>query len=314
MSATQQTLAQLVRSKYPNAYNDMNDRDLEKAVLAKHPEYSDLPRTTGFGPGLTAPSKIPPEMTGHPEQGFQPEDVAKNLKAAAEVLGSTVGGEALPAVKGLLGLIVRITGSGVGAGAANAAVQGLTTGKVNPEEALKTGAGFAAGSAVSEVPGIIGSTRDALKELFFKDNSQLTDLGKAIVHPTTLPEYMLRNSLGVPAESTKAVPIMQSPAFDPGAYRAGVAARTAKPEISVVNETPTEPSKIVTPLSPPPPINRTLVSYDRNLLVHMARGGDLNALRELIRNPGGIDVASAVPNSKFLLEGGAPTNVYGGPK
>src|SRR5271167_4170756 len=45
MSATQQTLAQMVRSKYPGAYDDMDDVTLEKNVLAKHPEYSDLPTT-----------------------------------------------------------------------------------------------------------------------------------------------------------------------------------------------------------------------------------------------------------------------------
>lgn len=95
---------------------------------------------------------------------------------------------------------------------------------------------------------------------------------------------------------------------EPGALPQG----SSTPFVSKFTEAPS--SKIVSPLSPPPPINRTLVSYDRNLLVHMARGGDLNALRELIRNPGGIDVASAVPNSKYLMEGGAPTNIYGGPK
>lgn len=77
---------------------------------------------------------------------------------------------------------------------------------------------------------------------------------------------------------------------------------------------PPEPAKIVSPLSPAPPINKTLVSYDRQLLVHMARGGDLNALRELIRNPGGINVSEAVPNSKYLMEEGRPTNIYGGPE
>lgn len=41
----QQTLAQLVKAKYPGSYDDMDDAALEKAVLAKHPEYSDLPRT-----------------------------------------------------------------------------------------------------------------------------------------------------------------------------------------------------------------------------------------------------------------------------
>jgi hypothetical protein len=45
MSATQQTLAQLVRSKYPGAYDDIDDASLESAVLKKYPQYADLPRT-----------------------------------------------------------------------------------------------------------------------------------------------------------------------------------------------------------------------------------------------------------------------------
>lgn len=40
-----QTLAQRIRAKYPNAYNDLDDATLESRILAKHPEYSDLPRT-----------------------------------------------------------------------------------------------------------------------------------------------------------------------------------------------------------------------------------------------------------------------------
>ena len=35
-------LAQRIRAKYPGAYDDMDDAALEKAVLAKHPEYADL--------------------------------------------------------------------------------------------------------------------------------------------------------------------------------------------------------------------------------------------------------------------------------
>jgi hypothetical protein len=78
--------------------------------------------------------------------------------------------------------------------------------------------------------------------------------------------------------------------------------------------TPPEASKIVTPGSAAPPINKTLVSYPRTQLVEMAKKGDLDALRELIRNPGGIDVRSAVPNSRYLLEQNRPTSVYGGPQ
>jgi hypothetical protein len=40
-----ETLARLVRAKYPGAYDDMTDVQLEDAVLAKYPEYRDVPRT-----------------------------------------------------------------------------------------------------------------------------------------------------------------------------------------------------------------------------------------------------------------------------
>jgi hypothetical protein len=43
--APQQTLAQMVRAKNPGAYDDMDDPTLESKVLAKYPQYSDLPRT-----------------------------------------------------------------------------------------------------------------------------------------------------------------------------------------------------------------------------------------------------------------------------
>lgn len=45
MSATQQTLAQMIRAKHPGSYDDMDDVTLEKSVLAKYPQYSDLPQT-----------------------------------------------------------------------------------------------------------------------------------------------------------------------------------------------------------------------------------------------------------------------------
>lgn len=40
-----QTLAQMIRAKYPGSYDDMNDQQLESSVLSKYPQYGDLPRT-----------------------------------------------------------------------------------------------------------------------------------------------------------------------------------------------------------------------------------------------------------------------------
>lgn len=48
--AGEQTIAQRVRAKYPGVYDDLNDQQLESAVLAKHPEYKDLPRTPSSPP------------------------------------------------------------------------------------------------------------------------------------------------------------------------------------------------------------------------------------------------------------------------
>jgi ElaB/YqjD/DUF883 family membrane-anchored ribosome-binding protein len=48
------TLAQLIRSKYPGAYDDLSDTELESAILAKHAEYGDLPRTQSNDRGTSA--------------------------------------------------------------------------------------------------------------------------------------------------------------------------------------------------------------------------------------------------------------------
>lgn len=50
MADQPQTLAQMVRSKYPGQYDDMNDQDLEAKVLQKYPQYADLPRSQAGAP------------------------------------------------------------------------------------------------------------------------------------------------------------------------------------------------------------------------------------------------------------------------
>jgi len=60
-----------------------------------------------------------------------------------------------------------------------------------------------------------------------------------------------------------------------------------------------EKSKIVSPDSPPPDLKTTYQSYPRAKLYQMGLAGDVEALRELIRNPGGYPLP---PNAKFLLE------------
>ena len=46
-----ETLAQRLRAKYPGAYDDMTDQQLESAVTAKYPGvYDDIPRTGASAP------------------------------------------------------------------------------------------------------------------------------------------------------------------------------------------------------------------------------------------------------------------------
>lgn len=340
--------------------------------------------------------------------------------SAAETVGGTLGAESVPAIRGIVGSLVKMLGTGGGAAAGNAAGQFATSGTVDPTEAAKAGALWSGGAGIGEVFGAgLPALRSSLSRAMYTTEGELTPLAKAVVHPTELPETLLRKAipetpdpatgltstdraaleqkgtdlmkrqaqqdildrkaaaaakvaaknaptpptfgqnatsssfadLKVPAapkietdglgirwavsEDGLRVSIPKSVAdADATAYAGpklqeqrdilgGIKNRTqlagdipqGSPQLFATGGgfTAPQPSKIQTALSPPPPINRTLVSYDRNLLVHMARGGDLNALRELIRNPGDIDVASAVPNSKYLLEPGAPTSIYGGP-
>lgn len=45
LATQQQTLAQRVRAKYPGVYDDLDDYSLEQKVLAKYPQYADIPRS-----------------------------------------------------------------------------------------------------------------------------------------------------------------------------------------------------------------------------------------------------------------------------
>ena len=313
----------------------------------------------------------------------------------------------MPALKGAVGVLSRILGTGAGAGAGNVAGQLETTGKVDPMEALKEGGKWSLFQGGGEFLSSLANLRSSLSRLVYSGEitangtPALSKTAESIMHPTTMPENVLRATIPPSPEAVAAIKASRGAAFEneftkqydafvkskeanaadleeqmktvettrqkeladierlknqeaqslmnrgkqqatldaqaaknapeptpfPGATSSSTTSAFSDLKLPEPGKIPQgapalfsgkppvqEPSVIQSPLSPAPPINRTLVSYDRDLLVHMARGGDLNALRELIRNPGNIDVASAVPNSKFLLEGGAPTNIYGGPK
>jgi hypothetical protein len=54
-----QTLAQMVKAKYPGVYDDMPDADLEAKVSAKYPKvYDDIPRSTKAALAKRSPTEI----------------------------------------------------------------------------------------------------------------------------------------------------------------------------------------------------------------------------------------------------------------
>jgi len=137
-----QELARRVREKYPGAYDDMSDEDLEAAVLAKYPQYEDLATKsepgllmqtlkeaiTPFGPGqklIEKGEELSQQFGEIPENIF--EDPGKTLKAAF--------GQSIKATTDLAGFTMSpagvlslIPGVGVAARRARAAIPGVKAG------------------------------------------------------------------------------------------------------------------------------------------------------------------------------------------
>jgi hypothetical protein len=227
MSNTQQTLAQMVRAKYPGAYSDMDDVTLEKNVLAKHPEYSDLPRTKAQSDMQHTLLNMTAAMSGQPmqtpaEQAEFEQGKKAGATSAAETVGGTLGAESFPAMRGLVGALARIFATGGGAAAGNAAGQLGTTGTIDPAQVGTAGATWSGFAAGGETLGALSEARTALGSMLYGPDGKLSSFGKALVHPTQLPEQILRATIPPPEPTVaKAVPIRTSPNFNAQEYNAG---------------------------------------------------------------------------------------------
>jgi hypothetical protein len=355
------------------------------------------------------------KMGSAEEQAHFEAGKKEGIKSGAETIGGVIGGESVPVIRGVVGALARVLGTGAGAGAGNIAGQEITSGTVDPIDTLKAAGKWGAFQGGGELLGSIANLRSALTKfaytgkLLADGTPELSTTAKSILHPTEMPENILRAAVPPPksvleaqaaargeqfetefqkqyadftkakeagaakiAEMTKAeeaarqkdltdwaklqtqqgseasaairrqgildlqasknvpqpsslpttatatnAPLQQqttlpAPAAGSQSFTGAIPQGNLTPFVSKF--TPQTPSRIVTPDNPAPPINRTLVSYDAPTLVKMAKGGDIDALTELIRNPRGVDVASAVPNSRYLLEANRPTNIYGGPQ
>src|SRR6267378_905666 len=146
-----------------------------------------------------------PQTAGEMRTSAQDPEAAIKIKGGAETIGTMVGGEAIPAIRGLVGAALRVLGMGAGAGAGNIAGQVATTGKVDPREAGKATAAGAAFGAGSEVLGAgLSELRSSLSRLAYTSEGELTPLAKAITHPTELPETLFRKAIPEPAEQVAA--------------------------------------------------------------------------------------------------------------
>ena len=58
-----QELAKKIRNKYPGEYDDIDDIELERRIIAKHPEYEDLASEEARRPISTKTSQPPGDLT-----------------------------------------------------------------------------------------------------------------------------------------------------------------------------------------------------------------------------------------------------------
>jgi len=164
-----QTLAQRIRAKYPGAYDDMDDAALERSVLAKHPEYSDLPRTSVVPatPQATQSSGLNlPTNMGISAQHSLWERIKSAAGQGPSQLGATLG---QATVEPLLQSNTQVPGTGVTVGdATRSAQEFIQKGGSLAASLMGPGAGEAgiaalpsterAGQALGAVRGAIGKT------------------------------------------------------------------------------------------------------------------------------------------------------------
>ena len=103
----QHTLAEMVRAKYPGVYDDLTDEQLEAAVLAKYPEYGDLPRTPppgqpatpiGLRENITRAMGLEQERVGSGQDVLT--GIGKSLAGTAIGLGELAGSAGLNRLTG----------------------------------------------------------------------------------------------------------------------------------------------------------------------------------------------------------------------
>jgi hypothetical protein len=330
-----QTLAQLIRAKFPGAYDDLNDADLERAILAKHPEYGDLPRTP------VAPSEqdqadalqsstmqqarsqaVPPElrpqarvmqqtMGGMPQFVDVPADQAQSFQAAGQ-RGYQTGAKVGAALTALPSAVAAPVATGLsiagGAGGGYLARKGAEKMGASPDIAdIAEGVGGVAGGTAG---GALGTgAKMAARSLLFSPQNKF--------QPARPVELLVRMLAGQPEDSADQIlqnsvdrSVQRSLLLRDARAEAGLGAAPGSPQQEAgytpsITKVPitSQPSSPLTPQSVPGPDT----SGKGNLLTGIAKRGDVRAADELMRRgrgvlyvPDNIESMSAADWAKFL--------------
>jgi hypothetical protein len=165
------------------------------------PMFVDVPVPPGGDP-----EQIKQQFESAGQKGYQ-----QGAKTGLEMTGGTVGGEAAAGMRGVVGVLARMLGAGIGAGTGNVVGQAAGTGTVDPSETGKTAALYAGGQGIAETVGAgLSSLRGLLSKLMYTGEAAadgtpvLSKIGRAIVHPTELPENILRAAVPPPQEALEA--------------------------------------------------------------------------------------------------------------
>lgn len=273
MADQPQTLAQLIKAKYPGKYDDLSDTDLEQRILAKYPQYADLPRTQsipGAPNGLPGVPKAPNPILGEnvvsqhrmvpgPGGGIpQDYDLPESQVAAGQNLTNAALGTAatgLGLATAPLATIGSLAGGYGGGKGTRAGAKALGAGET-VQDAAETGGnllgGIAGGMTGSALQGglnnlVANIARDEQGNVLSPKEILWAPVKKGLdkVVPLTEEQQAARDAASFASDakpiSGASVPIKNSPYFDKASYQEGILARKTPSGIPVGNPTPFAP-------------------------------------------------------------------------
>lgn len=270
MANDAKTLAQMIRAKYPGAYDDLSDTELEQKILAKYPQYGDLPRTQSI-PG--APNGLPPvPKPGNPILGENivsqhrmvpgpgggiPQDYdlpESQVKAGQDLTNAALGTAAtgLGLATAPVATIGSLTGGYLGGKGAKAGTKAAGGGETLQDIAETGGnllGGYLGGMSGSALQGgvnnlIANIARDESGNVLSPKEILWSPFKKGLdkVVPLTEEQAAARDAASFAANAKPIAgpssPIKTSPYFDKTSYQAGILARKTPSGIPVGNPTP----------------------------------------------------------------------------